>query len=126
MSEEIIVNTISSILKLIAQLSDICLSYKREHQLKEKILKDIIFHQRQLETVTKGGNYDSELIHSHERDISNYLKTYFDDEFELAFSSNLTEINFALRWNQEISNLVIENSLIKFISYCNHRKYRVN
>ena len=93
------------------------LSKREKHEKQEEALKIIIYNQRELKRACKG-DYDANHFFDYENQITDYLQTYFGENFSLCFAKGNACIYWALRYKSEISNEVIDESLSEFIELC--------
>lgn len=95
---------------------------KKEKQL--EILQAIIYNQRCLKYVCRG-EYDSKFFIDYENRITDFLRTFFDNELADTFEIENKNIYWSLRLGSSIDDFLIESSLEKFIELCNKKKFKV-
>lgn len=119
-SIELFTNTISFANDLLSMM----LKKKEKKEKQTEILKQIIYNQRCLKYVCKK-NYYKEFFIDYENKISDFLKTFFDDEMASCFIKGNIDIYWLLRYGSEIKDEIIEKSLEEFINICKSRKYNI-
>ena len=119
-SIELFSNTIS----LAKELLSMALNKREKKEKQTEILKQIIYNQRCLKYVCKK-TYNKEYVIDYENRISDFLKSFFDEELSNCFVRGNVDIYWSLRYGSEMKDEIIEKSLKEFINLCKSRKYKV-
>ena len=120
MISEIIVS-LSDLGKSVVELIKSHADKKKEEEDK---FKTFILYVRHLKYY-KLEKQDRKDIAVHLNKIGDYIKTYYDSELSNFFSSSLVEIYWALRYNSDISDPMVETALKPFIKELKKRKFNV-
>ena len=119
------IDFVTSLLDLSRTVIELVKEHADRRRLEEQKFKAFIFYIRHSKYY-KIENLSSRDVVIILNTISEYIQTYYDSELSTIFTSSLKDIYLALRYNSEISEIIIESSLEPLIKELKKRKIKVN
>ena len=114
-----------SLLDLGRTILEIVQNRSERRRLEEEKFKIFVLYVRDLKYYKREGINCKDIVINLNK-IADYIKTYYGSELSTLFLSNLKEIYWALRYNSDISESIVECALEPFIIELKNRKIAVN
>lgn len=122
------IKEVLSLIKELVELSKNLIENNTKKRIKKEekteLLKKIILYQRNLKRL-KPKEYSPQDFIDNQNKIADIIKTIFSVEMADTFVKDNLNIYWALRYNSKIDDLMVEQSLEKFISIANRDGYNV-
>ena len=122
------IKEVLSLIKELVELSKNLIENNTKKRIKKEeeteLLKKIILYQRNLKRLNPK-EYSPQDFIDNQNKIADIIKTIFSVEMASTFVKDNLNIYWALRYNSKIDDLMVEQSLEKFISIANRDGYNV-
>ena len=122
------IKEVLSLIKELVELSKNLIENNTKKRIKKEeeteLLKKIILYQRNLKRLNPK-EYSPQDFIDNQNKIADIIKTIFSVEMANTFVKDNLNIYWALRYNSKIDDLMVEQSLEKFISIANRDGYNV-